>query len=201
LSKTTTLEAPVDYSASTFERRFSTISALDLERAVERRGSDVAAKAFNKSVKRKFQVTDLQPLYIPSRDDDIAPKVTSAEFPEPHPGDAMIIDSDKPHWTPSIRVAFAGSMTSLASHFSTGRTSSTSSASTLVESLSPRSTLTPTSGCDLYGWEEGLEQKLTLESQASSGLGISGLRSTCQICAHQQSKPKGLFWKVFPHKC
>lgn len=158
----------------------------------------MAANALSRTLKRKLQVADLQPLYIPSKEQDLVPKVTSAEFKEPHPGDCFLVDSDKPHWTPTIRVAFTGSMSSLASQLAPSRTSS---ASTLVGSMSvgnmsPNLATTPASGCDMYGWEAGLEQKLTLESQGQSGLGIS-MRPKCP---YGQPKPRGLFHRVFSPK-
>jgi hypothetical protein len=127
-------------------------------------GSDVAAIELRAGLERNLH---LPPLFIPAKEPETVETAIAMDANSVHPGDRMVIDSDKPYWTPTISITISPSVPqpTSASHFSSIAPSAVSSTGTLVDTASLRSTTTGRMSCDLYGWEEGLEQKLTLEAQ------------------------------------
>jgi hypothetical protein len=129
-----------------------------------RGGCDVAATELHARLKGKLQVPHLSPLFIPASELETVETSIALDANSVHPGDRMVIDSDKPHWTPTISIAISPSVSG-SSHFSSIAPSVVSSTGTLVDTASLNSAMTEHTSCDTYGWEEGHEQKLTLEAQ------------------------------------
>lgn len=185
----------VGFSAQSFSATSSKM--LDIEEGI---GSDVAAKA-NEMTDREMHFAKLEPLIIPEDDLERADTIDLEPDPlSPHPGDRMVIDSDKPYFTPSISVfsPIGTRRESISSSFSPSfapsiAASLSSKASTLVDNASILSGKTTSTGYDLYGWEEGHDQKVRLESK----IGRGGLHGVHAIFPYQNSQhSKGLLYKV-----
>ena len=181
----------VGFSAQSFSATSSKM--LGIEEGI---GSDVAAKE-NEMTDREMHFAKLEPLIIPEDDPEMADTMDLEPDPlSPHPGDRMVIDSDKPYFTPSISVfsPIGHRRESISSRFSPSIAASTSSrASTLVDNASILSGKTTSTGYDLYGWEEGHDQKVKLESKIGRG-GFNGVHA---IFPYPNSQPpRGLLYKV-----
>lgn len=181
----------IGYSAQSFSTTSSKI--LGIEGGF---GGDVAAKEIGKS-DREMHFANLEPLIIPEDDLEMADTMDLEPDPlSPHPGDRMVIDSDKPYFTPSISVCspIGSRRESLSSSFAPSIAASMSSkASTLVDNASILSGKTTSTGYDLYGWEEGHDQKVRLESKIGSG-GFNGVHAIFPYPHSQHSR--GLLYKV-----
>lgn len=164
-----------------------------------RRGGDVAAKEASTRPERESHIAALVPLTIPEYLPDIADTIDLDPDPlSVHPGDRMVIDSDKPHWTPTISVFSPSRRTSITSTFSPGfcpsiAPSTSSRGSTLVDNMSILSGKTTSTGYDMYGWEEGLDRKMQLEAKVNMET-CPGIHS---VYPYQQSKhERGLLYRV-----
>lgn len=164
-----------------------------------KRGGDVAAKESSTRLERESHIAALEPLTIPEYVPDMADTIDLEPDPlSVHPGDRMVIDSDKPHWTPRISVFSPGRRTSIASTFSPGfapsiAPSTSSGGSTLVDNASILSGKTTSISYDVYGWEEGLDRKMQLEAKVNLET-IPGIHS---LYPYQQSKhERGLLYRV-----
>ena len=164
-----------------------------------RRGGDVAAKEPSTKLDRETHIAALKPLTIP----EFVPEMPDTVDLEPdplsvHPGDRMVIDSDKPHWTPTISVFSPSRRTSITSTFSPSfapsiAPSTSSGGSTLVDNASILSGKTASTSYDIYGWEEGLDHKISLEAKA----GIESYAGIHSLYPYQQSKhERGLLYRV-----
>lgn len=159
----------------------------------------MAAKESSTRLERESHIAALKPLSIPEYVPDMADTIDLEPDPlSVHPGDRMVIDSDKPHWTPTISVFSPSRRTSIASSFSPGfapsiAPSTSSGGSTLVDNASILSGKTTTTSYDMYGWEEGLDRKMQLEAKVNLDT-IPGIHS---LYPFQQSKhERGLLYRV-----
>lgn len=155
---------------------------------------------------REIRFANLEPLMIPEDEPEMCDTMDIEPDPlAPHPGDRMVIDSDKPHWTPSIsvvsprnpRASISSGLCSSVAHSIADTISiapSTSSrASTLVDDSSILSGKTTSTGYDMYGWEDGHDRKVSLESK----IGRENCSGVHAIYPNSQSQlQKGLLYKV-----
>lgn len=118
----------------------------------ERSGSDVAAKEISVRVQPESSIEG-------------PATAMTLDASSVHSGDRMVVDSDKP----TDAVLSSASQTSLVSHSSNLLPSMAASPEALVPTVSLRSVPTGSASADMYGWEEGLEQKRTLGTQAGHG--------------------------------
>lgn len=145
--------------------------------------------------RQRRRPTTLQPLYIPKQPQsgtantaEVLPPPISAELI--HPGDLMVVDSDKFDWTPPIISSRSGTPTlsckvnniaSASSHSSTlshSPPSIISCGTTCIDAASIHSTATVatevscmsavSAGADVYGWEEELNRKISSEARRKS---------------------------------
>jgi hypothetical protein len=199
MAKSLPARCPMGNSVGLSGQSFPATSSrmLDIEGGI---GSDVAAKEFEKS-NREMHFAKLEPLIIPEDDLELADTMDLEPDPlSPHPGDRMVIDSDKPYFMPSISVFSPigsrreSSISSFSSSFAPSiATSLSSKASTLVDNASILSGKTTSTGYDLYGWEEGHDQKVRLESKIGRG-GFNGVHAIFPYPHSQHSK--GLLCRV-----
>jgi hypothetical protein len=169
-----------------------------------KRVGDVAAKQSSTRLERESHIAALEPLTIPEYVPDMADTIDLEPDPlSVHPGDRMVIDSDKPHWTPTISVFSPSRRTSIASTFSPGfapsiAPSTSSGGSTLVDNASILSGKTTITGYDTYGWEEGLDRKMQLEAKVNIGrFPVESVPGIHSLYPHQQSKhERGLLYRV-----
>ncbi|KAI9734715.1 MAG: hypothetical protein M1818_006702 [Claussenomyces sp. TS43310] len=105
LSKSTTLEAPLNYPIAVGRRSSLQIGMGGKGMAS---GGDVAAKTFRFPRQRKprMRIPGLQPLSIPADEKRRPAKPTVKKSPlvsvsnEPHPGEPIVIESDEEYFTP-----------------------------------------------------------------------------------------------------
>lgn len=159
----------------------------------------MAAKLPATKLEIESHISALAPLTIPEYVPDMVDTIDLDPDPlSVHPGDRMVIDSDKPHWTPTISVFSPSRRTSINSNFSPGSApsiapSTSSGGSTLVDNMSILSGKTTSTGYDMYGWEEGLDRKMHLEAKVNME-NFPGIHS---VYAYQQSKhERGLLYRV-----
>ena len=196
MAKSLPVQYPVGNSVGFAGRRFSAISSKILG-TEGKRGGGMAAKELCK-FDREMHFANLDPLVIPEDEPEMADTMDLEPDPlAPHPGDRMVIDSDKPYFTPSISIfspissrregMSSGFFSSLAPSLAP---STSSKASTLIDNASMFSGTTRSTGYDIYGWEEGHDRKVSLESKI-------GRRGFHAIFPYPQSQhPKGLLYKV-----
>lgn len=199
MAKSLPVQYPVGNSVGFSRQRFSAISSKILG-TEGKRGSGVAAKELNK-FNREMHFANLDPLVIPEDEPEMTDTMDLEPDPlAPHPGDRMVIDSDKPYFTPSISIfsPISSRRESISSSFFSSLTpslspSTSSKSSTLVDNASMLSGRTTGTGYDMYGWEEGHDRKVSLESKIGRG-GFAGIHA---IFPYPQSRhPKGLLYKV-----
>jgi hypothetical protein len=198
MAKSFPAQSPLGSSFGFAGRRFSAISSKIMDNE-GKRGGDVAAKESSTRLERESHIAALEPLTIPEYIPDMADTIDLEPDPlSVHPGDRMVIDSDKPHWTPTISVFSPSRRTSIASNFSPGfapsiAPSTSSGGSTLVDNASILSGKTTSTSYDVYGWEEGLDRKMQLEAKVNLET-IPGIHS---LYPYQQSKhERGLLYRV-----
>lgn len=199
MAKSLPTQSPLGGSFGFAGRRFSAISFRIMD-SEGKRGGDVAAEGSSTKLHREAHIAALKPLTIP----EFIPEMPDTIDLEPdplsvHPGDRMVIDSDKPHWTPTISIFSQGHRASIGSITSTGfapsiAPSTSSGGSTLVDNASILSGKTASSSYDVYGWEEGLDRKISLEAKA----GIESLAGIHSLYPYQQQSKheKGLLYKM-----
>lgn len=166
---------------------------MDFSRAGNR-GGDVAARVYKDPRQRRRRPVNLEPLNIPGHLQTVAERrVSDKGLIRPptvaeliHPGDLMVINSDKADWTPIrlfsrktsplLIVVPSPDVTKTKSH----APSIISVSSTVVDCASICTTTTAatkhstnlaaTAGVDPYGWEEELDRKFSAEKRRASSV-------------------------------